>query len=85
MAQDEILEIFPEFFRGDFHISQNRAQKPRSNDLPGMNGDYRGSSIGMSEERVTSSNSNDVETDSFNNSHDFLARQARQPCHMQIC
>jgi hypothetical protein len=74
-----------QIFHGQFNIAKNGSEKAGTDSLPGVDRNGRHSPILMPKENVAATSSNDLETDSLEDAHDFLALQPGKTGHTEIC
>jgi hypothetical protein len=70
---------------GHLNVAQDGAEEAGTKSLAGMNWNGGDSSVLMPEKNVAATGSNDLKTDSAENSYDFLAFQPGKPSHTEIC
>jgi hypothetical protein len=77
--------VLEQFVDSQLGVAQDGAEKPGTKSLTGMNWDGGNSSVLMPEKNMAASGSNDLETDSSEDSHNFLALQPGNASHTEIC
>jgi hypothetical protein len=77
--------MLEQFFYSQLDVPQDGAEKTGTYSFAGVNRNASDSSVGMPEENMAATSPKDLETDSFEDSHDVLAPQSGKASHTEIC
>jgi hypothetical protein len=77
--------MLEQFFYSQLDVPQDGAEKTGTYGLAGVNRNGGDSSVLMPEENVAATSPNHLETDSFEDSHDFFTPPAGKASHTEIC
>ncbi len=79
------LDDLQQLVYGHLNVAQDGAEEAGTKSLAGMNWNGGDSSVLMPVKNVAATGSNDLKTDSTENSYDLFAFQPGKPSHTEIC